>query len=242
MNRAQSLALTGSLWPYGQVPYDQTRRWQGLYRQDCSGLLCGLWGLPVDGPGTWGGYNTVGLVTYDIMREIHPSTLLVADAIGICGPGTGGNAGHIMWFEAWYNDDPNDNRCWIWEQAGGLGPRRRLITYPFGAYRSWRLNGMEENPGPILRRSWPGYMWPGHYFGVYWGPIASHGGVIESDRSDIKAIQTRLNVLGFNAGIVDGWFGSITRNAVTHFQSANGIVSRYYGEVWPNEWNRLFTY
>ncbi len=53
---------------------------------------------------------------------------------------------------------------------------------------------------------------------------------------DIKALQTYFNCKGYNSGIVDGIFGSITRQAVIQFQLANniqgdgivGIITRSY--------------
>jgi hypothetical protein len=107
------------------------------------------WGIPPDAePGGWGGLNTVTLVTGGYISEIHPSTLLPGDAVGICGPGTGGNDGHIVIFEKWYNNDPDDDRYWLYEQAGGRkGPVRRVVTYPYsdsgdgdwGSWKSWRF-------------------------------------------------------------------------------------------------------
>lgn len=41
--------------------------------------------------------------------------------------------------------------------------------------------------------------------------------------SEIAAIQTQLNSLGFKAGVVDGDFGELTANAVKAFQTARGL-------------------
>ncbi len=43
-------------------------------------------------------------------------------------------------------------------------------------------------------------------------------------RSDIKAIQTKLNALGFDAGKPDGIAGSGTRNAISQYQVKNGMI------------------
>lgn len=198
----------------------------------------------MDAPGAWGGYSTVTLVSYGLIYQIHPSELKPGDSIGICGADTGGNAGHIMHFERWYNNITGDNRCWIWEQAGGgNGPRRRLITYPFGAYRSWRWSGIQDDIVPYLRRAWPTYMGRYDYFGDINGPNESHGGYWASERPDIAAIQSRLNAIGFNSGIPDGIFGPITIAAVTKWQAAlYPQFTTLYGQVWQDDWQRLFTY
>ena len=55
---------------------------------------------------------------------------------------------------------------------------------------------------------------------------------------DIRAVQNRLNSLGYNAGTADGYYGNDTRNAVINFQTARGIDID--GEVGPTTWNTLF--
>lgn len=42
--------------------------------------------------------------------------------------------------------------------------------------------------------------------------------------SGVKSLQSKLNSLGFNAGVADGIFGTKTRNAVMDFQRKNGLV------------------
>ena len=41
----------------------------------------------------------------------------------------------------------------------------------------------------------------------------------------IKALQTKLNALGYSCGTVDGVYGSATKSAVTKFQSANKLTA-----------------
>lgn len=247
MYRSTVQGRTG-LWPYGGVEYDQGSLWIDEYRKDCSGFVSMLHSLPRFAPGSWGGYSTVTLVTYGLFSQINPSDLRMADVIGIMGPNTGGNGGHVMHFEGWYNNDPNDNRCWIWEQAGGvMGPRRRLINYPFGAYRSWRrtwnVDPIVDDSGPHLRRAWPSYMGRNDYFGDINGPDQSHGGYYANERPDVASIQSRLNALGFDSGPVDGIFGPMTIDAVSGWQSAlYSDFTTLYGQVWQDDWERLHTY
>ncbi len=55
---------------------------------------------------------------------------------------------------------------------------------------------------------------------------------------DVRAVQNKLNSLGYNAGTADGYYGEGTRTAVINFQTARGLDID--GEVGPNTWNTLF--
>ena len=55
---------------------------------------------------------------------------------------------------------------------------------------------------------------------------------------DVKAVQNKLNSLGFNCGTADGYYGNATKNAVISFQSAKGLTAD--GEVGPATWSALF--
>ena len=55
---------------------------------------------------------------------------------------------------------------------------------------------------------------------------------------DIRAVQNKLNSLGYNAGTADGYYGNDTRTAVISFQTARGIDID--GEVGPTTWKTLF--
>ena len=69
-----------------------------------------------------------------------------------------------------------------------------------------------------------------------------HRGEFGSD--DVKALQTRLNELGFGRLVVDGDFGEGTENAVLHFQARNsspdGKPLAIDGEVGETTWAALF--
>ena len=56
---------------------------------------------------------------------------------------------------------------------------------------------------------------------------------------DVKAVQNKLNTLGYNCGTADGYYGNATRTAVISFQSAKGLTAD--GEVGPATWNALFS-
>ena len=69
-----------------------------------------------------------------------------------------------------------------------------------------------------------------------------HRGEFGSD--DVKAVQARLNVLGFGLLVPDGDFGQATQNAVFHFQARNstpdGKPLTIDGEVGASTWAALF--
>jgi hypothetical protein len=133
VTRAVVLERAATIWPYQTVPYSMTRIHQpDGYRQDCSGFASLCWAIP---PGQWGGENTESLVTKGWMSEIAKADLLPGDAVGLCGPGTLGAAGHIQIFERW-----TDTGLVIWEQAGGtVGPRKRTIKAIAAGYRAYRF-------------------------------------------------------------------------------------------------------
>lgn len=249
------------IWPYGEVPYSMDDLHEpDMYRQDCSGAACMSVALRLDTPGSWGGLNTVSMVSSGLWVAL-PSwdDLQSWDFVGIMGPNTGGANGHVMGFEGWLNDNPNDSRAYIWEQAGGVwGPRRRLVDLAAAArngYRPYRCtfvtDGGAPDPAPPdgsgeLQRAWPTYMPYTEWFGDYRGGDESHGGApgYEHERPDVAAIQSRLAALGYTeVGPADGWFGPNTIKAVTRWQSENyAALTTYYGQVWADDWSRLFTY
>ena len=239
-------------WPQGAVEYSQSKLYKDGYRQDCSGYASMCWHIPLNAPGSWGGMNTVSLVTNGWMREIKPDDLKPGDAVGKCGPYTAGDDGHIQIFSAWLNTNPNDSHYYCLEQAGGgYGWQKRLYDWPVG-YKAYRFKDIVDDvvtpppppaPKPYLHRAWPSYMPWGHYFGLITGPNESHGGYYLNERADVKAIQQRLNALGFNAGVADGLFEQPTKDGVSRWQRAKyvGTTTRY-GEVWADDWAHLFTY
>ncbi len=116
--------------------------------------------------------------------------------------------------------------------------------------RAVEIVGGVPAPHPTLHRPWPGYMPRGHYFGLYNGPDASHGGWYNIERPDVKAIQQRLIVLGYvsgvtnpNSGWADGLYEWATFEAVRRWQRDRyANLTSFYGQVWRDDWTRLFTY
>jgi Putative peptidoglycan binding domain len=140
-------------------------------------------------------------------------------------------AGHDHWSHiSWYRSTVN-KRAYLWVPS--------------------------PSSGAILRRKWPSYMPSGHYFGLITGPDQSHGGYYQKfstakpdERPDIKAIQVRLIKLGYVPGVtsptskwVTGIFEKPTKDAVTRWQKAKyASTTTRFGEVWSDDWRRLFTY
>jgi peptidoglycan hydrolase-like protein with peptidoglycan-binding domain len=83
----------------------------------------------------------------------------------------------------------------------------------------------------------------GHYFGLITGPAKSHGGIDARERAAVTLIQQRLQVLGFapkTPGWVDGKFEPETKVAVAAWQRARVPGTTRYGEVWSDDWRKLF--
>lgn len=55
---------------------------------------------------------------------------------------------------------------------------------------------------------------------------------------DIRAVQNKLNSLGYVAGTADGYYGNMTKDAIIKFQTNRGLDND--GKVGPNTWNTLF--
>lgn len=88
----------------------------------------------------------------------------------------------------------------------------------------------------------------GQYLGLITGPNNSHGGYNASERPIIKMLQQRLIACGFVPGVTntnsswaDGIFERPTADAVTRFQKKHMPGTQYYGQVWFDDWKKLFS-
>lgn len=246
VTRSEVIRRAGSLWPMGSVPYSQSTMHQpDGYRADCSGYVSGCWGIPLNAPNSWGGQNTVTLVTDGWMHEIAINDLKPGDAIGLCGVGTAGNGGHVQIFGSWLNNIPNDNRHYIYEQAGGRpGPTRRLVDWT-GGYRAYRFRDIADDPAapaPAPAPAAPPYpLPPGDVFGPAADPRASvHGGYYGWEQPYVQQIQRRLQSLGLAPtypGWADGKWDAPTTPPVRTFQAQRGLETD--GLVGPITWRAL---
>jgi len=111
------------------------------------------------------------------------------------------------------------------------------------------VGGPATKPSPVPTPTaadpagWP--LPPGHYFGLITGPDECHGGVSAAERAWVQRIQQRLQVLGYapkTPGWADGTFEGPTKDAVAAWQRAKyAQQTSRYGEIWSDDWARLFT-
>jgi hypothetical protein len=87
----------------------------------------------------------------------------------------------------------------------------------------------------------------GRYFGLITGPSNSIGGFNPSEKPFVKMLQQRLIVCGFVPGVTnpaggwaDGVFEKPTAEAVTRFQKKHLPNTKYFGQVWYDDWVKLF--
>lgn len=250
ITRSEVLRRAG-LWPLGSVPYSQSTLRGDGYRQDCSGFVSMAGNVPPNGPGCWGGFNTVTAVSEGYIHEIDPNDLRPADLIGKCGPGTAGDDGHIQIFVGWDNNVDSDNGHTVLEQTGGsAGPHRRHYATWTDGYKAYRFRDIIEDapaPTPVPVHQAPPFPLPrNEYFGLITGPKQSHGGYYATERPWVKLIQQTLIRKGYVPGITDpsnswadGIFEQPTADAVARFQRAEMPGTQYYGQVWWDDWARL---
>src|ERR1700745_2036690 len=113
--RSEGIRRGGTLSPLGHVPYSQMTVRNPGWRTDCSGYVSMCLDLP--GPEL----TKVTPVEAGDIHEITPDRLRPGDLVGRCGPGTGGDAGHVVVFDRW---DQGHMTHWAYEFHGGpqLGP------------------------------------------------------------------------------------------------------------------------
>lgn len=143
ITRAEILKRARSV-PQNSVPYSQsTIGFPGRYRSDCSGYVSMAWGIAPNGPGCWGGFSTVSAVLNGYMKEIPWASLLPGDAIGHCGPGTGGDYGHIILVVT--APDKKGGISTLEQSGGRSGPHTGLYS-PQSGYKAYRFTGVSEAP------------------------------------------------------------------------------------------------
>ncbi|MEV6304577.1 hypothetical protein AB0M02_34570 [Actinoplanes sp. NPDC051861] len=109
---------------YSQEAYDEISG----YRLDCSGFVSMAWALRPPGE------TTVELPDYCVLIDIDD--LRRGDAVMNGGPGTWGDAGHVMLFDAW--SDETRTSFWSYEQVSA-GTVHRIVPFPAAPYQPYRL-------------------------------------------------------------------------------------------------------
>ncbi len=186
-------ARTG--WPMGGVPYSQVAHHSpDGYRQDCSGFASMAWKLPAS-------FNTATLVTEGVMTEIPFADLRPGDALGRCGPGTEGDAGHIQ-----IVTEPlagMSNR--IIEQRGGPPGPVEQIEIRSGRYRAYRYVRIADSLPTIARgATGPAVRMAQQRLNAHGATLAVDGIFGPLTDAATRAFQTAVHIE------VDGIIGPIT--------------------------------
>ncbi len=220
----------------GRTRYDQGTQKDG-WRTDCSGYVCRCWNQASG----WGGESTVSLVTKDLVRQLpNADALRPGDAIGLLGPGTGGDDGHIVLFDSWLNDDPTDDRLFIFEQAGGTtGPIRRITTYPYDgnqSYTPWRYVGIADGAATGTGEDMGGYQ-DGPWSGAFWSG-GQRGWAIAGLLGQLSRQPEGHPLAGRH---LDGStvFDPAAVTAMAAFKKRIGAANGTDGTVGPGTWHAL---
>lgn len=142
ITRREVIQRAVTIWPLGAVPYSQATVRDPGWRTDCSGYVSMC--LDLAKPGL----STVTLVTEGHIHEITRDELRSGDLAGHCGPGTAGDAGHVVLFDRW---DQAHVTYWAYEFHGGPenGPQHSLIHYPYhgqDGYQAYRYTKITDGP------------------------------------------------------------------------------------------------
>jgi hypothetical protein len=97
---------------YGGVRSPGPGGW-GSFRRDCSGFVS--MALHLDGDVDSGGPTTVDLLS--LVTPVAAADLRPGDLVGVLGPGTGGQAGHVQIFVKWVGSGRHQIRV---AELGGL--------------------------------------------------------------------------------------------------------------------------
>jgi hypothetical protein len=147
ITRSEVIQRAATVWPLGHVPYSQMTVRNPGWRTDCSGYVSMCLNLAKPG------LSTVTLVTEGYIREITQNELRPGDLVGHCGPGTAGDAGHVVVFDRW---EQGHDTYWAYEFHGGpqLGPKHSLIRYPYHGLDGYKAylykeitDGSQDQPG-----------------------------------------------------------------------------------------------
>jgi hypothetical protein len=173
ITRSEVIQRAATVWPLGHVPYSQMTVRNPGWRTDCSGYVSMCLNLAKPG------LSTVTLVTDGYIREITQNELRPGDLVGLCGPGTEGDAGHVVVFDRW---DQGHETYWAYEFHGGpqLGPEHSLINYPYhglDGYKAYMYKEITDGP-PDQHGHWVSVTaWPDPMSTI--SGIAAHSGIID---------------------------------------------------------------
>ncbi|WP_194917346.1 C40 family peptidase [Catenulispora rubra] len=202
--------------PYSSGVYKAGPGGDVSYRTDCSGYVSMAFHLS-------GSPSTIDLPSY--VHSISKADLQPGDILGVLGPGTGGNAGHVLIFDGWA--DSGHTQYNAWEDSGDQGVHHGVIPYPYwpntsgpspSLYQPYRYNKETGSPGGG-------------------GGIPPWPNVVEGNTgTNVEAAQYLLDDHGASIA-TDGQFGTNTYNATRSYQSSHGLGVD--GQIGPQTWSSL---
>ena len=200
--------------PYNTGVYKAGPGGDVSYRTDCSGYVSMAFHLS-SSP------STIDLPSY--VHSISKADLQPGDILGVLGPGTGGNAGHVLIFDGWA--DSGHTQYNAWEDSGDQGVHHGVIPYPYWPNTS--------GPSPSLYQ-------PYRYnkeTGGGGGGIPPWPNLVQGDTgTNVEAAQYLLDDHGASIG-TDGQFGPATYNAAVAYQKAQHLGVD--GQIGPQTWGSL---
>lgn len=128
----------------------------------------------------------------------------------------------------------------IWEVLAGLGSSTPTPTAPKPPPAGAKIYQASPVPALIAKGT-------NRYFGLITGPANSLGGATPDEHRYVTMIQRRLIACGFVPGVTstsspwaDGRFEQATADAVSRFQHAKMPGTTWFGQVWYDDWTKLF--
>lgn len=132
--------------------------------------------------------------------------------------------------------------------ATGDGTHTDPRNFPTDVCVRWALEAAGQPiPVPTPPTAHPFPLPRDEYFGLITGPKKSHGGINAWEQGHVRSIQQALIRKGYVPGVTnpssgwaDGKFEQPTKDAVTRFQRREMRQTTRFGEVWWDDWDKLF--
>ena len=202
--------------PYSTTTYKYGPGGDIAYRTDCSGYVSMALHLTSS-------LSTVTLPS--VVTRISKDQLQPGDLVGVLGPNTGGNAGHVLLFNGW--TDSSHTYYHAWEDDGASGVHAPTIPWPYWPNTS--------GPSPSLYAPYRYNNISGSTGGG--GGLPAWPNVVEGQSGpDVQSAQYLLRYHGSSIA-ADGQFGPATFSATESFQSAHGLSVD--GQIGPQTWGAL---
>jgi peptidoglycan hydrolase-like protein with peptidoglycan-binding domain len=202
--------------PYSSTVYKDGPGGDIAYRTDCSGYVSMALHLSSS-------LSTISLPS--VVHSISKADLQPGDIIGVLGPNTGGNAGHVLIFDGWA--DSAHSQYYAWENSGDAGVHHPTIPYPYWPNTSGPSASLYQ---PYRYDNESGTSGGG-------GGVPPWPNVVEGDTgTNVEAAQYLLDDHGASIA-TDGQFGANTLAATKAYQSSQGLGVD--GQIGPQTWSSL---